>query len=597
MPTEKEKWTEKKAWIDLFDSLTPEQLEQERKEAKGLGAKIVATFKEWLFKIMGFVVAPFGWALMWGMEKFSEVFEPELVELSREQLEEMKEVPDLPPTVRKTVEYLLGERSAIHLGFLLPLSIGMLLGIVIGMMRAPMNLGSQFVNEKIRSVYLREDDAVKALFREIQTEDQLRTNLRKRGYHEGEIDALIEVSHFYPSPQDLILWQAREVFEPGMIERYGLDAELGGIERGAFYKAGMTDEQIVNFWRAHWEHASWMQVTEMLHRGHLTDEEVYDWFRLVEIPPFWREKLISISWNVPTRVDVRRWWDMRTIDEERLRSVYQAQGYHDQDLEDYILWTKVYVAFPDLMARFTGGWLTEEEVKQELINLGMPAERVDEMLETKISKAKSEGEEAKESRDFTRSEILDGYRRRLFTEEETRTSLTDLKYAPEQIDFYIDREELKREQELKNAYLTRYKTLYVEGMIAWPDVAEALTALGFGEAEVADLGPVWDLERTYRIAHPSRADLDRFLKADIIDEIRYRDEMRNMGYGDLYIDWYLLRLAQAPAEAVEEEPRLPSRTDLQRFLEKGILDRARYQDQMRALGYSDEYISWYLADM
>lgn len=539
MPTEKEKWTIKKAWIDLFDSLTPEDLERERKEAKGLGAKIVATFKGWVFNVMGFVVAPFGWALTWGLEKFLGVNAEELLEILGPKLDEIAADPDAPQEFKVFVAKSHSPIAPILVGILIGILMSTIISVLMTAARPYLIKLGFTTAELVRPTYLREEDAIQAHFRELYTKEQLMDNLRKRGYSDSEIDAFIEVSHFYPSPQDLILWQAREVFEPGMIERYGLDAEVEGIQRGAFYKAGMTDEQIVNFWRAHWEHASWMQVTEMLHRGQVTDEEVYDWFRLVEIPPFWREKLIAISWNVPTRVDLRRWWDMRTIDEERMRRVYQAQGYHGEDLEDYILWTKVYVAFPDLMARFTRGWITEEEAKQELIDLGMPEERVDEMLETKIAKAKSDQEESTESRDFTRSEILDGYRRRLFTEEETRTALTDLNYSAEQIDFYIDREELKRDQALREAYVKRYKTLFVEGMITWPDVAEALTAVGLTEAEVAELGPIWDLERLYRVAHPSRADLDRFLKNGIIDDVIYLDEMRKMGYSDLYIGWYL----------------------------------------------------------
>lgn len=570
MPTEKEKWEEKKKWIDFFDSLTPEDLERERKEAKGLGAKIVATLKEWLFKILGFITAPFGWALIWGLEKISDIFEPEMMALVEKQYAQMREIEGLPEELKAQLDYLNRGGTPLHAiasGIMIIIGI---VGFFLGLISPVSGKAREIFNPMMRTVQLREENAIQALFRGIQTEDQLRDNLRRRGYYESEIDALIEVSHFYPSPADLILWQAREVFEPGMIERYGLDAEVEGIQREAFYKAGMTDEQIVNFWRAHWEHASWTQVVEMLRRGLLTkekgapeapttkaaweardaegEEAMFDWYRLVEIPPFWRDKLTAMSWAVPTRVDVRRWWDMRTIDEERLRSIYHAQGYHGADLDDYVLWTKVYVAFPDLMARFTKGWITEDEAKQELMDLGMPADRVDEMLETKIAKAKSEMEESTESRDFTRSEILDGYRKRLFTEEEARASLADLNYSPEQIDFYIDREELKRDQELKDAYLKRYKVLFVEGMITWPDVAEALTTLGFGEAEVADLGPIWDLERMYRIAHPTRADLDRFLKADIIDEVIYRDEMRKMGYSDRYIDWYL-----AVRAAKEEE--------------------------------------------
>ncbi len=275
-----------------------------------------------------------------------------------------------------------------------------------------------------------------ALRRGYENWDEVKDDLKHQGWDDNRIKALEFVTLFYPSPQDLVNWQAKEVFEPEMVSRYGLDDELEKIDKEPFYKAGMTDEQIRNFWRAHWEHASWIQVVEMLRRAQLTEDEVRDWFRLVEIPPFWRDKLIAISWAVPTRVDVRRWWDMRTIDEARLREVYTAQGYHDKDLEDYVLWTKVYVAFPDLIARWRNGWLTLEEVKAELAGYGMPADRVDEMLETKM-KAVAPERTAGE-RDLTKSDIYKGIKADRLTRAEGIELLIDLGFDEDEADVLLD---------------------------------------------------------------------------------------------------------------------------------------------------------------
>ena len=234
---------------------------------------------------------------------------------------------------------------------------------------------------ELSSVRLDSQTAIRANWRGIIPDDTLKRMLNDQGLRDADIATLKQVSRFYPDPADLINWQAKEVFEPEMISRYGLDDEYGSIDKEPFYKAGMTDEQILNYWRAHWEHASWMQVVEMLHRGLLTEEQVWDWFRVVEIPPFWRQNLIETAYTWPTRVDVRRWWDMRTIDETELRRLYSGMGYHGVNLDNYILWTKVYTDFPSLMARWTKGWITEDDVRRELVALGMPAERVETMIQ------------------------------------------------------------------------------------------------------------------------------------------------------------------------------------------------------------------------
>ena len=160
----------------------------------------------------------------------------------------------------------------------------------------------------------------------------------------------------------------------------------------------------------------------------MTEDDVRSWFRLVEIPPYWRDKLIAISWAVPTRVDVRRFWDMRTNDEARLREIYTAQGYHGKDLEDYVLWTKIYVDFPDLMTRYKNGWLSLENVRSELVGLGMTAERAEELIQTKVKAVASE--KLAPERDLTMTQIVKGVKKAVISREQGAVLLQDMGYDP-----------------------------------------------------------------------------------------------------------------------------------------------------------------------
>ncbi|MBA7586688.1 hypothetical protein ES708_28693 [subsurface metagenome] len=260
-------------------------------------------------------------------------------------------------------------------------------------------------------------------------------DLKDLGWSDERIEALKFFTLFYPAPADLVHWQAREVFEPAMIEKYGLRDELGELRRDDFYKAGMSDEQIDNYWMAHWEHPEFRTVVEMLRRTDFSEDDMRDWFRLVEIPPYWRDKMIQISYEVPTRVDVRRFWDMRTIDEARLREIYAWQGYHGKDLDDYVLWTKVYTAFPDLIARWKNGWITLDAVRSELVGYGMPAARLEELIETKV-KPEGPARTAPE-KDLTKSEICKGVKKGVITWSEGIELLMDLGYDEDEADYIL----------------------------------------------------------------------------------------------------------------------------------------------------------------
>lgn len=476
---EKEYWEAKKAFIDHLDDVGEEGLAAERAAAKSLGAKIRITLKSWVWHVLGFFIAPFGWAITFGLEKIADIAEADYIPAIKPVLEQAIANPDTPPEVKQILEKVVNSHSFAWAAFLIGVAIAMVISTLISAISPLLDKLSQGVAGTVRQALLPENLAISAYFREPTFENRMKEIMSKTGYTDGDIGAAVlafrslvdpglltrwkfrfsipdtdyfelmarlgftedeskiylDASRYYPTPIDLIMWQAKEVFEPEMISRYGLDDEFGLIEKDAFYRAGMDDEQILNYWRAHWEHASWMQVVEMLHRGQLTEEEVWDWFRLVEIPPFWRQKLINISWNVPTRVDVRRWWDMRTIDEARLREVYGHQGYEGKNLDDYVLWTKVYVAFPDLMARFTKGWITLDDVRSELTALGMPEDRVQEMIETKVKT--EQPERTTKERDVTKAEIVKGVKKDVITREQANILLQEMGYDQAEAAFIL----------------------------------------------------------------------------------------------------------------------------------------------------------------
>jgi len=324
--------------------------------------------------------------------------------------------------------------------------------------------------------------------------EMLFQDLKDSGWNDDRIEALKFFTLYYPSPAELVHWTAREVFEPDKIAKYGLMADADKLRRDDFYKAGMDDEQIDNHWIAHWEHASWMQVVEMLHRKLITEQDVKDWFPLVEVAPYWADNLIQMAYSWPTRVDVRRWRDMAVIDQTQLRTLYEGMGYHGEWLDLYCLWTEVYNRFPDLVARFRNGWITEGDVKSELITLGMPAERVEEMWQAKFKPEAAA--QVEEERKATATEIMKGVKTGYISRAEGVEMLGDLGYNAEVADFKLDvylgvssgspetYGEFKRMTQLYLAARGLPAKIPPEDLIqAEKNVVEAKAALEFAKAE------------------------------------------------------------------------------------------------------------------
>ncbi|GAI93836.1 unnamed protein product, partial [marine sediment metagenome] len=188
---------------------------------------------------------------------------------------------------------------------------------------------------EIRELYLRgmfgKDDEAKA---------EAISRLMQHGISESDAKQLFSIFFYIPPAADMINWAAKEVFEPDAIERYGLDEEFELLDLSLFAQAGISPEQAKNYWRAHWQHPGLNTIQELLHRTDFTQADMEQWFRLVEIPPFWREKLIAISYSPFTRVDIRRMYREAILSEAEVLEANKQIGYddwHAQKLTDWIV--------------------------------------------------------------------------------------------------------------------------------------------------------------------------------------------------------------------------------------------------------------------
>ncbi|MBA7583151.1 hypothetical protein ES708_25091 [subsurface metagenome] len=256
---------------------------------------------------------------------------------------------------------------------------------------------------------------------------------------------------------DMVRFADFSAFDPDVIAKWRqfYDAEPWITE--PFSLIGITNEPprdwANKYWFSHWRQPGRYELGDMYRRGLLgtpliggeeigepggpgeAEETIKLAYKTMGYSSFWQDALLQLVREVPTRVDVRRWWDMRTIDEAELRSIYQRQGYFGKDLANYVLWTKVYVAFPDLITRWKNGWITEGDVRSELSALGMLPERVEEMIQTKIKPAQPERTE--KERDLTKSEIVKGVKKEYITWDEGIDLLVDLGYDPTEADFIL----------------------------------------------------------------------------------------------------------------------------------------------------------------
>jgi len=292
--------------------------------------------------------------------------------------------------------------------------------------------------EKIDELYktLLNEGALRQLYlRGEVTEDYVRAELKRQGWDDDRITEAMKLWAIIPPLADMVRFADYSSFDPEVIAKWREFYDAPGWIAEPMALIGITGEWANKYWFSHWRQPGRFELGEMHRRKLITDDDVKLAYKTMGYSPYWQDKLLDLVKEVPTRVDVRRFWDMGTIDEARLREIYQAQGYYGKDQDDYVLWTKIYVAFPDLIARFKNGWITLGDCFNELTGLGMSTDRAEQLIQTKVKPLQEE--RTSTERNLTKAEIVKGIKKGVITVTEGLSLLIEMGYSETEAAFII----------------------------------------------------------------------------------------------------------------------------------------------------------------
>ena len=379
--------------------------------------------------------------------------------------------------------------------------------------------------------------------RKIITAEKLYERMYELGYTKARIDDIVQTWEIIPGPGDLFNMVAKEAFEPDIVAKLGLGAEFPTEQLPWLQKQGISEYWAMKYWIAHWAQPSIGQGFEMLHRGVINDAELDLLFRAVEVPSFWRDKLTQVAYVPYTRVDARRMADVGVLATEDLLKAYTDIGYDVDKAAKMVDFTLKFNAGPE--------------------------------------------------KELTRGAILNSYKSALINKTAAKDLLIKQDYTSDLADFYIlmaDYDEATKTQDL---LFDNIKTQYLLNKMSTTNVTRQLNNMGLDSSRISALISNWGLEKYQYELLPSKTELTSFLLKGIINETQYRQTMSQHGYDAVSIQYYL---AAIKTETTGTAKR-PTKSELGRFLTKGIIQPTEYTTEMKDLGYSEKYITMYVNDL
>ena len=226
----------------------------------------------------------------------------------------------------------------------------------------------------------------------LRTEPELSSlekELKRIGIHPDYIPMFRTLAYPVPPVQDLITMAVREAFSPAIAGRFGQYEDYPTDLTRFAEQQGISEEWARRYWAAHWSLPSPQQGFEMLHRGVITEADLNLLLRALDIMPFWRDKLLQISFNPLTRVDVRRMYSLGVINESEVTKAYRDIGYTAENadrLREFTVRQSIAsqsgLSVAKIITAYKNGYTNRTDAYNAISRLGVRPQNISEILES-----------------------------------------------------------------------------------------------------------------------------------------------------------------------------------------------------------------------
>jgi len=340
------------------------------------------------------------------------------------------------------------------------------------------------------SLNMLDENVIRTLFlRGIIEESEVFQRMRQIGYTDTKTQLIMQTWEALPGISELVTMVDREAFDDAIVSKYGYMEDAHKLPYHEFAKQGLSQYWANKIWAAHWNLPSLEMGFRMLHRRIIDEAQLNDLFKIAEIPGYWRQRLIELSYNPLTRVDVRRMHATGVLSTQQVYESYLDIGYNHKNAT--------------LMTDFTIKYNEDED------------------------------------RDLTRSQVERYYRNNLIDQGTALAMLIELGYPESRALFFLANQDYEREQEFIDDVVDNVGEMYRLRMIEYNEAQQKLYDLNLPAKQVSALFDKWNIRIFKDRKLPSKTDLDKFYKAQIITLTTYGEELEKLGYPEKYVNMYM----------------------------------------------------------
>jgi hypothetical protein len=385
------------------------------------------------------------------------------------------------------------------------------------------------------------------LWRGIYSEGQYRELLKRTGSDPKDIDLYVELTKNIPPLSDLLFMMRREAFDENISAKYGYEEDYPVAIEPFFKQNGYDPKFAKLYYRAGWTVPSPQMGYDMLHRGLIDEKTLDDVLKIADYPPFWREKLMKLSYSNYTRVDIRR--------------------------------------------MFQAGVLSEAEVLDAYKQIGYPQDRAQKLTDFTTAQV------SQEEKDLTKTDVLNLYEEGVIDRGTTGSNLVKMGYDSEEAEAILKLSDVTIAKAARTDLINYTKERFLANIIEEGTARNELTAIGLKVQSVDRYVMNWQRSTEVEAAIPSLADTRRWFKNDLIDETEFRKYLKLLRHTSKNIDIYVKEVTDAKAKESEEETAgteaagttetaLPTLATVKGWYIDGVIDETQARNYLTLHQYS-----------
>lgn len=405
-----------------------------------------------------------------------------------------------------------------------------------------------------------------AMHRGLLKPDDVQRRMQMLGYTSDNSKHIMATSYLLPSPADLIRFGVREVYTPEIRKKFGQDEDFPETMAVEAARLGFSRKTTMEFWAAHWDLPSPTQGFDMFHRGIISRDELKMLLRALDVMPWWRDKLLGISYRLIPRRSLPRLIKQKLITLPDLVERFGALGYSPKN--SLMMGRSAVKAAEETKKKLSKAEVIDAYVfdiinKSELTAYLKELDYIDGEAAYYLVKADRKREqriaadhsytlttELKRIRELNKQEILRSYNEGLSDTEAAKSLLSELDFPEVAIDAMLSYETFKSMRENRDAHTKQVKRVFDAGLLTVPEAEQKLIELGYVPTQGRRLTNLWRAERnadtalaTQQNKIGTKADYESWLKLGIIDVATWVEAMRRLQFTDETINYNLQEIA------------------------------------------------------